>query len=313
MAQSPDPARVHRVTLDAKGTELASKALYEATGPLTLKAYLLYFDEIPRPPVSYPASIGFGIFPGPGLDLVPVLTVTAAATEIQYPNYPIQGTARFLTTHVGYEQPETAISTWPPNYNQALELGCTIEGQPDLPLRLGFMVTFGIRPQPASAAESLQSSAPLVRRAAYRVAERQPPMAEALKDLTSRPLGLTERLLHAKSAGGGFLAEDQISRGIFGPFSVTNVLFCSVNENQWVRPGFNTLMIDLQELGIGTVWTVNADVSELAPPASPRTGRASFWTLGAQLDHRSQRAFVYCYLEWDAALPAAVMMTIGYA
>lgn len=305
MAQSPDPARVHRVTPDAKGTELASKASSGAMGPLTLEAYLFSFDA-PRQPPAYPAQLAVAIYPGRGVDLSLVFTVTAAATEIQYPEYPTQTGARFLTNHLGYEQPRQAGENPP---GQAIGVGFGIEGQPNSPLRFGIMATFGKQAPAPAPAEPVPPSAPPVLRAAYRVVDRQPLMVDVYKDLNSRPPHRrTKRPLHAISAQGG----EPIGAVISGPFKVTNYLFCSANENQWLRPGFNTLWMDLRELGIGTVWTVNAAVSELAPPDHARTGDALFFTLGAQLDMRNQRAFVYCYLDWKAALPVAVMMTIGY-
>jgi hypothetical protein len=305
MNQSPDPAQVRRVTLDRKGSELA---LSGAWGPLTLNAYLYAFDVILNPPTTFPASLAFAVFPGPGVDLAPVLTVTAAATEIQFPNYPIQTAGRFLTPYVRYEQPRQAGENPP---GQAIELVCTVEGTPHSPLRVGFMVTLGKLAGADAPAESVPPSGPPTLRAAYSVAERQPPMVDVYSNLTSRtPDPRTERPLHAITAQGG----EPIGGIIVGPLRVTNVLFCSVNRNQWARPGFNTFMIDLRELSMGTVWTVNADVSELKPPASPWTGSASFWTLGAQLDFRSQRAYVYCSLgDSEVALPVAVMLTIGYA
>jgi hypothetical protein len=99
---------------------------------------------------------------------------------------------------------------------------------------------------------------------------------------------------------------------ILGPFNVTSFVFCSTRPDQWAQPGFNTLTIDLQPLGLGTPWTVSASVTELSPPGTPTTGAATFETLGAQLNQPGQQAVVYCNLDWPQPLPVAVTLTIGH-
>jgi hypothetical protein len=147
MAQSPDPARVHTVTLNAKSTELAPKAAAAFGGRLTLNAWLLCFDDLAIP-VEYPATFTFAVYPGPGFDLSRVITVTAAATELQDQNQPILSPAPFFTPYLRYEQPWQA-GEFPPG--QAIELVCTIEGQP-YSLNVGFMVTLGSQPPPSGRA-----------------------------------------------------------------------------------------------------------------------------------------------------------------
>jgi hypothetical protein len=298
VAQSRDPAPVHRVALDTKIIESASTPPFE--GPLTLSTYLFCFDNV-TPPPTYPAYVEVALYQGKGVDFNYVWTVTAAATEIEYPEYPIQGAAIFETDMVVYDYS-----------GQVVVVGFWIEGgPPGSPLRLAVMATLG--KEPGAPAESVQSSAPRVVTGAYRVRSSQP-TEHAHKDLgmrhTYRP---SERPLHTISAeGGGLLPEGTIGGVIVGPLNVTSFLFCAVNQNEWVRPGFNTLVMDLRSLGIGTVWAVNADVTELVPPDTTWTGDATFTTLGVQLDIRNQRAFVHCRLDWGAALPVAVMMTLGY-
>jgi len=267
MAQSAHSARVHRVTLDTKSTELAPRVL-PGQYPLALNAYLYCFDASLQQPPRYPAYLGFAIFQGPGVDFNSVWTVTAAATEINYPNYPTQSAAKFLTNRVAYDYS-----------GQALGVNVTVEPTPNLPLRVGIMATLGKLLPAYPPAESAPPSSPPILRAAYRASDRQPQTVDWYKDPTLRtPHRPSERPLRSD---GDLLPDGQIGGIILGPFSVRSFLFCSTNnENEWVRPGLNTLWMNLRELGLGTVWTVNADVSELAPPRQPTHGSCAVLYVG---------------------------------
>jgi hypothetical protein len=96
-----------------------------------------------------------------------------------------------------------------------------------------------------------------------------------------------------------------------GPFKVNDWLFCSAQPDEWAQPGLNSLTIDLSLLGIEP-WTVSASVTELIGPRTPWQGTANFRTLGVQLNQPDRLATVFCDQDGPAALPVAVMMTIGY-
>ena len=128
-----------------------------------------------------------------------------------------------------------------------------------------------------------------------------------------RPPKYHEITLRTTSAKAGpKLREEQLPAGFFGPFNVTDFVFCSTRPDLWAQPGFNAFYLDLQSLGLGTPWTVSASVTELSSTGTPMTGAATFETQGAQLNQPDQQAFVYFYLNWPQPLPIAVMLTIGH-
>ncbi len=291
MFESYDPSQHHRVTLDAK--QQASSV----QGPHDLRGLLCCIEQPIGPGGNLEVAI---FFDGMGIGLV--RTVTGAATELSPPSTPWRGDASFTTFRVVFDQ-----------QYQVAAVGFSMDWSGPLPC--AFMLTVGATGFDET--ESVPGPAPRAQRATYRLRNPDPIAGDVQRDSANiRPdRSSAHDELAVRTAGaeaGPLLREDQLVAGVYGPFSVTSLLFASARDRVLAQPGFNTLTIDLSQFD-WTPWTVSASVSQLAPPQSPIFGDARIYTLGVQLRQPESVVYVYCLVDSNSDIPVAVLLTVGYA